>query len=170
MRKPIVGVMGPGAGATPAAIETAYEVGRQIALQGWVLLTGGRNTGVMHAANQGAKQANGLTIGILPGVEASEASSAVDIPILTGMSSARNHINILSSQVIIACGMGCGTASEIALALKAAKPVILLNVEPIAQAFFQQLTTVPVHCAANPTEAIVISVNLLNLELTQTVD
>lgn len=162
--------MGPGEGATPTEITTAYELGRQIALQGWILLTGGRNAGVMHAASQGAKQADGLTIGILPGSEASEVSSAVDIPILTGMSSARNHINILSSQIVIACGMGCGTASEIALALKAAKPVILLNVEPIAQAFFQQLTTVPVHCAVDPTAAIVICVNLLRHNLTQTVD
>jgi len=34
-----------------------------------------------------------------------------------------------SSDVVIACGMGAGTASEIALALKGNKKVILLNDE-----------------------------------------
>lgn len=54
-------------------------------------------------------------------------SEAVDIAIVTGMGDARNAINVLSSQVIIACGGGAGTLSEIALAVKAGKPVILLQ-------------------------------------------
>ena len=46
-------------------------------------------------------------------------SDAVDIPIATGLGQGRNLINVLSSHVIIACGNGTGTASEIAFALKA---------------------------------------------------
>ena len=45
------------------------------------------------------------------------------------MGSARNCINVLSSQVVVACPGGMGTLSEIALALKYSKPVILLNYE-----------------------------------------
>lgn len=45
-------------------------------------------------------------------------TQAVDIPIVTGMGSARNNINALSSNVLVAVGMGPGTASEVALALK----------------------------------------------------
>jgi hypothetical protein len=44
------------------------------------------------------------------------------------MGSARNYINVLTSEVIVACGAGgAGTASEIALALKSNKFVVLFN-------------------------------------------
>src|SRR6266850_1082239 len=127
MSRVVVGVMGPGQSASKDAIAAAFELGRLIALEGWVLLTGGRNAGVMDAACKGAREAGGLTIGILPTTDTNEMSEAVDIPILTGMGQARNNINVLSSRVIFACGMGAGTASEIALAIKAGKTVILLN-------------------------------------------
>ncbi|PSB15528.1 TIGR00725 family protein [filamentous cyanobacterium CCP1] len=163
MRKPIVGVMGPGERATPAEIDAAYELGNGIAKQGWILLTGGRSEGVMHAANQGAKQAGGLTIGILPGTTTCGVSSAVDIPILTGIGNARNNINVLSSDVVMACGMGCGTASEIALALKAKKPIVLLNVNATSQAFFQQFADAQVLMAASPLEAVAIAGEILGV-------
>ncbi|WP_088890263.1 TIGR00725 family protein [Leptolyngbya ohadii] len=139
MRSPIIGVMGPGETASPRTCEIAFLLGQQIAQQGWILLTGGRAAGVMDAASRGAKQAGGLTIGILPGTTEAGMSEAIDIPILTGMDSARNHINILTSTVIIACGMGAGTASEVALALKAQKPVILIQVNRTTAEFFRQL-------------------------------
>ena len=140
MRKIAIGVMGSGENATFIDRTSAYELGKAIARQGWVLLTGGRNTGVMDAASRGAKSANGLTVGILPGNDCNDASEAVDIAIVTGMGNARNNINILSSDVIIACGTGAGTISEIALALKANKPVILLNFDLESQNFWQKLS------------------------------
>jgi uncharacterized protein (TIGR00725 family) len=126
MSKPIIGVMGPGNGATQKEINDAYELGKLIAEQNWVLLTGGRNAGVMNAASKGAKEANGLTVGILSSENKNGMSEFVDIPICTGMGSARNNINVLSSDVVIACGAGAGTTSEVMLALKAQKPLILL--------------------------------------------
>jgi uncharacterized protein (TIGR00725 family) len=138
MKKIIVGVMGSGAEATPNDLKNAYELGKLIAHEGWVLLTGGRNVGVMDAASQGAKAANGLTIGILPTDDTNAISEAVDIAIMTDMGNARNNINVLSSNVVIACGIGAGTVSEIALALKANKKVILLNDSKEAQAFFHE--------------------------------
>lgn len=62
----MVGVMGPGEGARERDRENAYKLGRAIALQGWTLVTGGRKEGVMDSASRGAKEAGGLTIGILP--------------------------------------------------------------------------------------------------------
>jgi len=50
--------------------------------------------------------------------------------------------NVLSSDVIIACGVGAGTASEIALAIKGNKPIILLNNDPQSQAFFHNLSQI----------------------------
>ncbi len=139
MPKIVIGVMGAGEQATPEDLTLAYELGRQIARSGWVTLSGGRDVGVMNAVSRGAKRENGLTIGILPG-QNSSMSDAIDIPIVTDLGSGRNNVNVLSSQIVVACGMGAGTASEVALAIKARKTVILLNVDRISQQFFQQLS------------------------------
>jgi len=122
----IIGVMGGGA-ATPADEKAAYVLGGMIAENGWVLLNGGRNAGIMDASAKGAKERGGLTIGILPDNNRNMASEHIDIPILTGMGSARNCINVLSSDIVVACPGGPGTLSEIALALKYGRPVILFN-------------------------------------------
>jgi uncharacterized protein (TIGR00725 family) len=81
----------------------------------------------MEAAASGAKQAGGVTVGILPGPASSEANPSIDIPIVTGMGHARNVINVLTSQVIIAVHGAYGTLSEIALALACGKPVVGLQ-------------------------------------------
>ena len=94
----------------------------------------------MDAASRGAKAEGGLVVGILPGKDISSMSDAVDIPIITDMGNARNNINVLSANIIIACGMGLGTASEVALALKNRKPVILLQPTELTYEFFASLT------------------------------
>ncbi|OCQ98238.1 TIGR00725 family protein [Nostoc sp. MBR 210] len=164
MRKIIIGVMGPGEAATTDDLHNAYELGRLIAQQGWILLTGGRNVGVMEAANQGAKSANGLTLGILPGSQPEGISAAVDIAIFTDMGNARNNINVLSSHLVIACGMGVGTASEIALALKAHKPVILLIDDTNSRNFFQKLSGDNVYFADSALDAIATALKVLSAE------
>ncbi len=161
MRKIVIGVMGPGIGAMESDQQNAYELGKLIAQEGWVLLTGGRNAGVMNAANMGAKAANGLTIGILPTADDRGVSEAVDIAIMTDMGNARNNINVLSSNVVIACGMGAGTASEVALALKANKPVVLLSDHQESQVFFTSLSSSRVFVAETPVGAIAIAKDLI---------
>lgn len=161
MKKIIIGVMGPGIEATANDLKNAYELGKSIAEQGWVLLTGGRNVGVMDAASQGAKVANGLTIGILPTDNTNAISEAVDIAIMTDMGNARNNINVLSSNVVIACGMGAGTASEIALALKANKRVILLNNSKEAQSFFTKLSSANICIVNSFDDAIAVAKTIL---------
>jgi uncharacterized protein (TIGR00725 family) len=164
VRKIIIGVMGPGEQATPTERENAYQLGQLIAKEGWVLLTGGRNVGVMEAANRGAKAAGGLTLGILPSREATSVSEAVDIAIVTDLGNARNNLNVLSSDVVIACGMGIGTASEIALALKNGKPVILLTENSLSRQFFTSLSPQQVLSVEHPERAIA-SVKAILLQL-----
>jgi len=125
----IIGVMG-GGHVNEADADHAFRLGQLIAQHGWVLLNGGRNCGIMDASANGAKQAGGLTVGILPDEDTTRASDYIDIPIVTGMGSARNAINVLSSDIVVACPGGTGTLSEIALALKAGKTVVLLNMDP----------------------------------------
>lgn len=123
----IIGVIG-GSVCSKEEYEIAYEVGKLIASEGHILLCGG-GLGVMEAASKGAFESGGLTVGIMPGSnrEESPPNPYIKIPIFTGMSDGRNSINVKSSDVVIAIGGGPGTLSEIALALKNAKPVILLN-------------------------------------------
>lgn len=90
----------------------------------------------MDAVSRGARERGGTTIGILPTSDPSSASDGVEIAIFTGMGQARNNINVLSSAIVVACGMGAGTAAEVALAIKAQKPIILLGVETEALSFF----------------------------------
>lgn len=130
-RKPVIGVMG-GSKATPEVCQQARQLGRLIAQQGWVLLNGGRNAGVMAATTAGAREAinkgaDGMVIGVLPGPTTTRAAPGLDIAIVTGMGDARNVINVLSSDVVIACPGALGTHNEIGLAVKRKKPVILLG-------------------------------------------
>jgi uncharacterized protein (TIGR00725 family) len=161
VRRTIVGVMGPGSGASRKDLELARRLGTLVAQQGWVVLCGGRSVGVMDAVCKGAKEAGGLTVGVLPGDDAGDASEAVDIAIFTGMGNARNAINVLSSDVVVACGMGAGTASEVSLALKAGKDVILLGDHPEAVAFFSVIGKDSVKVARDPEEAIAVARRLL---------
>ena len=161
MGKTIVGVMGPGEGATEAETRAARELGALVAAEGWVLLTGGRACGVREAASRGAREAGGLTIGILPSADAGDASEFVDLAVVTGMGQARNQINVLTSRVVISCGAGAGTASEIALAVKARRPVILLGGTQEARAFFAALGRDAVHFAGSPREAVEIAKTIL---------
>jgi uncharacterized protein (TIGR00725 family) len=154
MRKTIIGVMGPGSEATEVDKQNAFELGKLIATEGWILLSGGRNEGVMDAVNHGAKSAGGLTVGIIPSADNANTSEAVDISIITSMGSARNNINVLSSSVVVACGMGPGTASEIALALKARKDVVLLTDNSASKEFFGDLGNGRVHSVISPVDAI----------------
>jgi len=119
----IVGVMGP-AKARKKDVDNARVLGELIARREWVVLTGGRDVGVMDAACQGAKKVPGsLTIGVLPSAR-ERVSKYVDLAIITEMGNARNNVNVMSSNVVVVCGlMGAGTVSEVALALKAAGQV-----------------------------------------------
>lgn len=117
-RKPIIGIMGPGNPKDSGLLKHAEKIGHSVAKNDWILLTGGRPAGVMEAASKGAALAGGLTLGILPDNHSGTASEYVLIPVVTGMGHARNVINILTSNIIVICGMGAGTLSEAALAVK----------------------------------------------------
>lgn len=135
----VIGVMGPGESATEAHQNQARAIGQHIATRGWVLLTGGRNCGVMRAASEGATQAGGLTIALLPGNHKNDANPWVHLALPTGMGNGRNHLNVLASDVIVVCGLtsGAGTLSEAALALKSQKPLIILTKDPTSVSFLR---------------------------------
>ena len=138
MRLPIVGVMG--SGREPHR-ERATLVGRWLAGEGVHLLTGGGG-GVMAAVSQAfceAPDRRGLVLGIIPGTagpgrgKPGYPNEWVEVPIFTHLSrsgksgtelQSRNHINVLSADVVIALPGSAGTSSEVALALAYERPVV----------------------------------------------
>ena len=75
--------------------EIAIEMGRLIAKNNYIVSCGGL-TGVMEAVCKGAKEENGLTIGIVPSTSKNIANRYIDIVIPCPFSQARNIIVVLS--------------------------------------------------------------------------
>lgn len=127
VRCPVVAVIGSSQ-ATTEQLRLARRIGRLLAGSGVTVVTGGRG-GVMEAASQGASQAGGLTVGILPGSDEAETppNRFVQIAVYTGLSEARNAVVVKSAGAVVAIGGGPGTLSEIGLALASGRPVILLD-------------------------------------------
>ncbi|MFX0202753.1 MAG: TIGR00725 family protein [Candidatus Hodarchaeota archaeon] len=125
MRRKIIAVIG-GSEPDQKSLKIAQEVGASVAQRGAILITGGLG-GVMQAASQGAKEADGLVIGILPTGDKQSANRYVDIPIVTGMGEARNIIIARTCDCAIAIDGKYGTLSEIAYCLMFDVPVIGIN-------------------------------------------
>ncbi len=122
----LIGVIG-GSVCSREIYDIAYEVGKNIAKSGNILICGGLS-GVMEAACRGAYEAGGLTIGILPGESKEESNKWVKIPIVTGMGMARNIIIVKSSDGVIAIDGEYGTLMELAICGKINKPLIKIKV------------------------------------------
>ncbi len=114
--------------STPTDEEAALAagVGRALADAGAVLVCGGLG-GAMEAACRGAKERGGTTVGILPGSDRLAANRYVDIAIATGLGEVRNAVVVGCADAVVAVGGEFGTLSEIALALRAEKPVVGLG-------------------------------------------
>jgi len=104
----------------------AEAVGRHLGHAGAVVVCGGL-AGVMEAAARGARDAGGLTVGILPGTRHADANPFVDIIVVTGFGEARNALVARSAHALVALAGEHGTLSEIALALKMGRPVVGLD-------------------------------------------
>ena len=137
-----VGVIGSGHDAHESL---ARDIGRLLADLEVNLLTGGGG-GVMEAVSRAfteARRGAGVCIGIIPCSQADPSrpkdgypNQFVELPIYTHLplsgergqdSLSRNHINVLSSAAIIALPGQAGTASEVSLALRYRKPVIVYS-------------------------------------------
>jgi len=158
----VIGVMGSGESGDKSLLAQARDLGAAIASEGWVLLNGGRNSGVMDATAVGARNKGGLVIGVLPDEGVAAASRHLDIAIRTGMGDGRNWINVLSSDVVVAMRGGAGTLSEIALALKAGRTVVTLDFE-VGAAFDRYYRTGRLQRAESVADAIVLVKKALRL-------
>ena len=104
----------------------AHKVGRLIAKSGAALVCGGLD-GAMQAAAKGAKEAGGLTIGLLPGIHKSDANPYIDIALPTSFGYARNAMVACCADIIIALPGSHGTSSEISYGFVYNRPIIDLG-------------------------------------------
>lgn len=154
-------------GCTPEHEKVAYDVGVEIAKSDSVLITGGLG-GVMTAAAHGAKDENGLTVGIIPQADASEANEFCDIVIPTGMGLTRDFLNALTADGVIIVGGASGTLSEVCAAYMNKKPMVAIrNLNgPIAQyidGYLDHRENVKIIGADNAQEAVKVILELITL-------
>jgi hypothetical protein len=122
---PLIGVIGAGTADAELAAQ-ARELGRGLAEAGLGVVCGGLG-GVMAAVCQGAAEAGGVTVGILPGPSPDDANAHVTVPIATNMGHARNVIIAHTARVLVAVGGSHGTRSEVSIGLKLGCPVVSLH-------------------------------------------
>ncbi|WP_019872808.1 TIGR00725 family protein [Sporichthya polymorpha] len=123
-----IAVVGPEE-ADERELQLARGVGRLLAVGGAVVVTGGLG-GVMHGACEGAHLGEGLTLGLLPGTDRRTANPFVDVAVATGLGQGRNLLVVQTADAVVAIGRSPGTLSEIALAVRLGKPVVLLASYP----------------------------------------
>ena len=156
-----IGVMGSGRDAHEAL---AADVGKLLAELEVNLLTGGGG-GVMRAVSRAFVQARrgaGVCIGVIPCREHDPAlppdgypNEYVELAIRTHLPYSgergqdplsRNHVNVLSSDAVVALPGQAGTLSEVALALRYKKPVIVFapqnDLSPIVPAAVGRATNI----------------------------
>ena len=104
----------------------AREVGRLVTERGGTVVCGGLG-GVMEAAARGATEAGGTAIGILPDEDRRRQNGYLTYSVATGAGQARNLAVVCSGDVVIAVGGEYGTLSEIGLARKVGRPVVVLE-------------------------------------------
>ena len=161
----------PGDRPSPEALRAAETVGANIAGAGAILITGGLS-GVMEAASRGAKRANGLVIGMLPGFDKADANRYVDVALTTGMGWMRNTLVVRAADAVIMISGGIGTLNELTVAYQD-KPTIILEhtggwsdrIREIAYEgkHLDEAGSATLHFAATPEEAVELALSLTAL-------
>lgn len=113
-------------GSTPELEKISYETGMEVAKAGAVLISGGLG-GVMKAACHGARDGDGLTVGIIPQNDASFANEYCDIVIPSGIGLARDFLTALAGDGVIIIGGASGTLSETCAAYMYKKPIVVIK-------------------------------------------
>ncbi len=157
-----IGVMG---GASPQEIDPAVarkaeEIGREIARQGYVLITGA-TTGYPFYACKGAQGEGGLSIGISPAKNLHEhleryhlPAGYMDVIVYTASGfNARNATNISTSNAIITIGGRAGTLNEFTAAYDTGKIIGVLHSSGGISDGIQDILK---HCKKKSSTAVII--------------
>lgn len=112
--------------ATEEQYALGMAIGQLLAELDVIAVTGGR-AGLMEAVARGCAEAGGTSVGILPSENFEDGNGYNTIVIPTGIGYARNSMNVLAADVVIAVGGASGTLSEIAFAWSYRRPIIAIT-------------------------------------------
>ena len=82
---------------------------------------------MMEAATKGARDAGGLSVGIVPSEDAAQANEFCDFVIATGLGMSRDFVVAYSGDAMVVVGGGGGTLIETAAAYQASKPIVAVK-------------------------------------------
>ena len=148
-----------------AAYRTAYQIGLEVAKRGAILVSGGLG-GVMEAASQGAKNAEGFVIGIIPQDNKTYANKYCDAVIATGIGSARDFLTAYSADAVIVVEGGAGTLIEVAAAYQKKIPIIAITgtggiADKIAHTYLDDRKLEPILAENSPGNAVNMALSLI---------
>jgi uncharacterized protein (TIGR00725 family) len=118
----------------PSGPRLAFEVGREVARNGCILITGA-TTGAPYWAAKGAKEAGGFVVGLSPAISMKEHISKYRLPveyhdiiIYTGSGYAGRNLLLtrVGDGIISVCGR-MGTLNEFTIAFEERKPIGVLE-------------------------------------------
>ncbi|MCL4188203.1 MAG: TIGR00730 family Rossman fold protein [Rhodobacteraceae bacterium] len=124
-------------GARPAYVAAAEATGRLIAAEGWRLVYGAGDVGLMGAVARAAVAAGGETLGVVPAHLIRREASRSDRGrlVVTETMHERKKVMFMNADAIVVLPGGAGTLDEYLEALTwrqlglHAKPILLLDVE-----------------------------------------
>ena len=150
-----VGVIGPGQDVDQNTYALAKRVGYLVVQRCKAAVVCGGLGGVMRAAAEGAREARGVSIGILPEADRLRGNEHLTIALPSGVGELRDGLVVNGSDVVISVGGSWGTTVEICFALRQGKRVISLNGWKIADMSDQPLPDGPIH-VSSPEHAFVV--------------
>lgn len=134
--KKVITVFGPAKGEIDEEVaRKAREVGKEIAKKNCILLTGACDL-VPHEAAKGAKEEEGIVVGVSPAENLKEhvevfklPTDSFDLIIYTGFGyKGRNVITVRSADAVVAISGRIGTLNELTIAYDEGKPIGILDV------------------------------------------
>ena len=129
MRTRLIAVIGSGKELERDIAVLAEDLGAALVKARYGIVTGGM-TGVMEAVSRGAVRARGRDlhppiVGILPSYDVTAGNAYLDLAIPSGMGHARNALVAAAGEAVICIGGATGALSEVGMARKIGRPVIV---------------------------------------------
>lgn len=137
-------------GARPAYVEAARTLGTQMAAEGWRLVYGAGDVGLMGAVSRAAQEAGGDTFGVIPVHLMAREVAKRDLGrfIVTENMHERKKVMFMNSDAIVVLPGGAGTLDEFFEVLTwrqlmlHAKPIYLLDIDGYWQPLMQLIDQV----------------------------
>jgi uncharacterized protein (TIGR00725 family) len=141
--------------------EQAFLIGRLLAENNCIVVTGGKS-GIMSTAAEGAKSvADSITVGVVKGKYRFTANEFIDVELVSGaMADGLDEYQIITMcDGVILLGGGAGTLEEIAISYRQEKPMVALRgtggwADKLANTYLDERKRILIESAETPEQAV----------------